>query len=115
MTSGCFAAASSSRKDAMSSGAGAPRATLNGPASATSTSSTSMSSGRAMTTGPGRPFIARWKAWLTISGMRRASSICGHPLGHLAVHAAVVDLLERLALRRSRATWPTRRIIGVES
>ena len=33
-------------------------------------------------TGPGRPFMARWKAWLTISGMRRASSIC---VTHLAI------------------------------
>jgi hypothetical protein len=73
---------SSARQDAMSSGDGAPRAILYGPASATSTSSTSMSSGNAMTTGPGRPFIARWKAWLTISGMRRASSIW---VTHLAI------------------------------
>ena len=43
---------------------------------------------------------ARWKAWLISSGMRRASSIWVDPLGHLAVHAAVVDLLERLAVRR---------------
>ena len=59
-----------------------------------------MSSGSASTTGPGRPFSARWKAWLTSSGMRRASSIWVDPLGHLAEHVAVVDLLERLAVGR---------------
>ena len=46
-----------------------------GSASATSTLSVSMSSGSAMTTGPGRPCVATWKARLTISGMRSARSI----------------------------------------
>ena len=38
--------------------------------------SVSMSSGRASTTGPGRPEVAAWKAWLTYSGTRLGSSIC---------------------------------------
>jgi len=37
--------------------------------------STSMSSGSEITTGPGRPCIATWKARETISGMRAGSSI----------------------------------------
>ncbi len=35
-----------------------------------------MSSGRASTTGPGRPEVATWKARETISGIRSARSIC---------------------------------------
>ncbi len=35
-----------------------------------------MSSGSASSTGPGRPAVAVWKAWLTYSGMRSARSIC---------------------------------------
>ncbi|MHA7165289.1 LemA family protein, partial [Burkholderia pseudomallei] len=38
--------------------------------------SDSTSSGSASTTGPGRPDIATWNAWLRYSGMRRGSSIC---------------------------------------
>ena len=41
-----------------------------------------MSSGSASTTGPGRPAIAVWKAWLTYSGMRSTRSICAT---HLAI------------------------------
>ncbi len=47
-----------------------------GFASATSDSSTSMSSGSASTTGPGRPEVATWKARETSSGIRPGSSIC---------------------------------------
>jgi hypothetical protein len=35
-----------------------------------------MSSGSAMTTGPGRPEVATWKARETSSGSRAGSSIC---------------------------------------
>ncbi len=52
-----------------------------GKASATTAASVSMSSGSAMTTGPGRPEVATWKARLTISGMRAGSSIS---VAHLA-------------------------------
>ena len=68
-----------------------------------STRSVSMSSGSASTTGPGRPATARWKAWLTSSGMRAASSISPT---HLAIGPnmrRIVDLLERLALAPGRA------------
>ena len=44
-------------------------------ASGTTTRSVSMSSGSAITTGPGRPLHATWKARDTISGMRAGSSI----------------------------------------
>ena len=44
-------------------------------ASGTTMRSRSMSSGSAITTGPGRPLQAMWKARDTISGMRAASSI----------------------------------------
>ena len=38
--------------------------------------------GQAMTTGPGRPFVAVWKARETISGMRAGSSIS---VAHFAI------------------------------
>ncbi len=43
--------------------------------SATATRSVSMSSGSAITTGPGRPLVAVWNARETISGIRAGSSI----------------------------------------
>ncbi len=49
-------------------------ASTRGPA-ATAALSSSMSSGSAMTTGPGRPCMAVWKARDMISGMRATSSI----------------------------------------
>ena len=63
---------------------GAPRARARrgacaaayGDASATSARSTSMSSGTASTTGPGRPDVAVRKARATSSGSRSASSTC---------------------------------------
>ncbi len=74
-----------------------------------------MSSGRAITTGPGRPPTARWKAWLTSSGMRAASSIC-------ATHLAIGPNMRRKSTSWnasrstwSRATWPMNRIMGEES
>ena len=45
-------------------------------ASGTAAISVSMSSGSAITTGPGRPCIAMWKARWTISGICAADSIC---------------------------------------
>ena len=80
----------------------------------TSTSSRSMSSGSASTTGPGRPEIATRKARATNSGKRAALSTCA---AHLAIgpYRPVVDLLKGLASAMSRATWPMSRIIGVES
>ena len=75
MTMGCLAAQSSFCKSAIwvwpgHVGTGSTRA-----ASLTLARSTSMSSGRAITTGPGRPCKATWKARETISGMRATSSI----------------------------------------
>ena len=52
-----------------------------GSASATLAVSVSMSSGSAITTGPGRPLVATWKARETSSGMRAGSSIS---VAHLA-------------------------------
>jgi hypothetical protein len=49
---------------------------LYGRAGTDSVCSINMSSGRATTTGPGRPELARWNARLMISGVRRPSSIC---------------------------------------
>ena len=46
------------------------------------TRSISMSSGTAITTGPGRPLQAVWKARETSSGMRAGSSIS---VAHLAI------------------------------
>ena len=51
-------------------------------ASGTATRSVSMSSGSAITTGPGRPLQAVWKARETISGMRAGSSIS---VAHFAI------------------------------
>ena len=53
-------------------------------ASATAAISVSMSSGSAITTGPGRPCIAVWNARWTISGTCAAVSIC---VASLAVEA----------------------------
>ena len=64
---------------------------------AQSAGSVSMSSGSASTTGPGRPEVAVWKARATSSGQARRVVDLGHPLGDVAEHLAVVDLLERLA------------------
>ena len=43
--------------------------------SATAAVPTSMSSGSASTTGPLRPDVAQWNAWLMYSGVRSARSI----------------------------------------
>jgi len=74
-----------------------------------------MSSGSASTTGPGRPEVATWKARLTYSGMRRASSIW-------STHLAWVPNMWRKSIScqasrpmSPRATWPTNTISGVES
>ena len=67
-------------------------------ASATAAVSVSMSSGSAITTGPGRPCMATRKARATSSGMRSGRSISTDPFRHRAEHGLVVDLLERLAL-----------------
>ena len=73
-----------------------------------------MSSGKASATGPGRPEVARWKAWLTSSGMRRASSIS-------ATHLVTGPNMRRKSISWkasrsvwSRATWPISRMSGVE-
>src|SRR4029453_7243279 len=57
-----------------------------------------MSSGSAITTGPGRPATARWKAWLTSSGMRAGSSICATHFESGPNMRRVIPLLEGLAL-----------------
>ncbi len=53
-----------------------------GGASGTVAVSTSMSSGSAITTGPGRPAVATWKARAISSGRRSALSIS---VTHLAM------------------------------
>jgi len=75
MAIGFFAPVSSSPSRSMSSGAGQARAGSTRGASATAAVSVSMFSGRAMTTGPGRPCMATRKARATSSGMRAGSSI----------------------------------------
>ena len=57
-----------------------------------------MSSGSAITTGPGRPLVATWKAREMSSGRRAGSVDIRHPLRHGAEHRLVVELLEGLAL-----------------
>ncbi len=77
--------------------------------------SRSMSSGKASTTGPGRPEVATWNAWLISSGMRSAMSIC---VTHLASGAYILRKSTSWKASRSiwwRATWPTSTTIGVES
>ena len=63
-----------------------------------STLSVSTSSGRAMTTGPGRPDVATAKARVTISGMRAGVVDLHRPFGDAAEEALVVHLLPCLAL-----------------
>ena len=80
-----------------------------------STSSRSMSSGSASTTGPGRPAVATRKARATYSGMRRASSIRA---AHLAIgpkKAAMSISWKPSRSLSARSRSPTNRIIGVES
>ncbi len=68
----------------------------------TSTCSTSMSSGSASTTGPGRPDVAVWKARADVAPASASASIdLADPLRHRPEHLAVVDLLERLATELS--------------
>ena len=62
-----------------------------------------MSSGRARTTGPGRPDVATWNARDTSSGIRSALVDLRHPLGERPEHLPVVDLLEGLALHHLAA------------
>ena len=66
-------------------------------ASATSASSACASSGSATTTGPGRPEVAVWNARADELGDPGGVVHRRHPLRHLAEHARVVELLERLA------------------
>ena len=86
-----------------------------GGASGTAILSVSMSSGRAITTGPGRPLLAVWNARETISGTRAESSIS---LAHFAKAPNTARQSSSWNASRSllsRATWPTNMIIGVES
>ena len=79
--SGRSAAASSRRVSATSAGDGDAFGTATAGPGTPSAGPDSMSSGSAMTTGPGRPESATAKARATISGMRSASSIS---VAHLA-------------------------------
>ncbi len=62
--------------------AGAASTGFQGAAGAAVIVSLSMSFGSAMTTGPGRPLVAVWKARETYSGTRSATSIS---VAHLAI------------------------------
>ena len=75
IASGRSDAVSNSRMRARACGAGPDAARTTGAASGASVASTSMSSGSASTTGPGRPPRAVSKARATSSGMRSARSI----------------------------------------
>ena len=66
----------------MSAGPGEVSTGSQAGASAATTRSTSMSSGSAITTGPGRPLVATWNAREISSGTRAASSIS---VTHLAI------------------------------
>ena len=81
MAMGFFAWRSSSSMCSICACAGAASMGWSARASETSVRSTSMSSGSATTTGPGRPLQATLKARATISGRRRASSTS---VAHLA-------------------------------
>ena len=81
MATGDLAEASLCPKSTICPAVGALSMALTNGASATDAVSTSMSSGKAITTGPGRPDIATWKARETTSGMRAGSSIS---VAHLA-------------------------------
>ena len=77
IASGRSAPSSSSVRRAIAASPGGVAASGRcGAASGTSTTSVSMSSGSARTTGPGRPDVATAKARATSSGTRAASSIC---------------------------------------
>ena len=75
MKTGRSALATSSASSAISAAPGEVSIGRAAGASATATRSTSMSSGSAITTGPGRPLVATWKARDTTSGTRAGSSI----------------------------------------
>ena len=72
---GRSAPASSARSRSISAAAGAACTSRNGSVSGTAAVVVSTSSGSASTTGPLRPDIAQWKAWLRYSGTRSARSI----------------------------------------
>ena len=79
---GCFAAHNSFCSRLISVRPGQVSTGSKARASGTVTRSLSRSSGNAMTTGPGRPLQAAWKARETNSGMRAGSSIS---VAHLAM------------------------------
>lgn len=74
-----------------------------------------MSSGRPITTGPGRPDVAVWNARLSSSGIRRASSISNTCFASGPNIARRSTSWNASRSRCSRATCPISRIIGVES
>ena len=86
------------RSSAISPSPGRGSTRLYGAASATAALSVSMSSGSAITTGPGPPVDRAMKR--VADELRNARGLLDlhDPLGDLAEHAPVVDLLERLAL-----------------
>ncbi len=82
----------------MSAGPGEVSTGSQAGASAATTRSTSMSSGSAITTGPGRPLVATWNAREISSGTRAGIVDLGHPFGDRAEDGTIVEFLKRLAL-----------------
>ena len=64
---------------------------------------------------PGRPDCATLKRVRDVFGNAVGAIDLRDPFGDAAVHAPVVDFLERLAIAKSLPTWPTNTIIGDES
>ena len=95
--SGRSAPASSSSARSTSASAGDACEGWYGAASATSASSSCASSGSAITTGPGRPEVGRVERARDQLGDRSGVVGGGDELRHLAEHARVVELLERLS------------------
>ena len=97
--SGRRASASSARICASCSAPGWPCADAAGGASPTVTTSVSMSSGSASATGPGRPGARGPERLLQELGQALGAVDLRDPLAELRQEAAVVDLLERLAIQ----------------
>jgi hypothetical protein len=86
-----------------------------GRASGAAVTSASTSSGRASTTGPGRPSSDTVTARASTSGIRAASSTSAVHLAMVANTRATSSSWKASRPRSERPTWPTSSSMGAES
>ena len=68
-----------------------------------------------MSTGPGRPWVATWKAWWMVSASLAVSLTSQLCLVHGRVMPTVSASWKRVVADQKVATWPVRTTIGIES